>query len=359
MNHAVLLLGQGASLLAKLLGAAVLAWVYIKHKRRPALCWSLAWISGAFSIVSDITGNLYVLSLSEALLAVFMFYGVVVLLDEEGSLVGRKLLGALSAIPLIISLYSVFVGVYGLDESWFARLGISYALSALFIFLSGLFLLSSGELYRERVRYLGIGLLLYGLHELDFPIMRNVDWFAPFGFVLGAFLTILNAFLMVRFVLSEEFIRIGEYEVKEVSIEPGVIFVGSEEYGRVKEELNDAPVLAFVRSLDVPPSWNTFFLTMAAAPIGERIRPISPTELPKIVNMSHDFLKEAKEKGMHGVVVLDAPEYLRMYNSFESLAKFLAALRDYVKLYNGTLIFAVEENAWDRRELSLLERLLR
>src|SRR3546814_18733795 len=34
----------------------------------------------------------------------------------------------------------------------------------------------------------GIALLAWGLHKFDYPWLRPVDWFAPFGFLLSEFL---------------------------------------------------------------------------------------------------------------------------------------------------------------------------
>src|SRR3546814_8823296 len=39
----------------------------------------------------------------------------------------------------------------------------------------------------------GIALLAWGLHKFDYPWLRPVDWFAPFGFLLSEFLAMLAA----------------------------------------------------------------------------------------------------------------------------------------------------------------------
>ncbi|WP_175059193.1 DUF835 domain-containing protein [Thermococcus sp. 2319x1] len=350
MNHALLLLGQISSLSAKIAGALFLAYIYWKHKRKPALCWSLSWMAAASSILSDITGNTYIVSLSEAFWAMFLFYGAVLLLEEKG--IANMEVGVLSVIPVIISLYGILIGNLGYSSDWFTLLGLPYAVSALFITSSGLMILSLRELYDSKALYLGGIITLYGLHELDYPVLRLVEWFAPIGFVLGAIFSILSAYVMIKFVFTEEFIRIERPPV-EMYLKLGVMIIGPEEYNTIKEKLEKVPVLAFIRDLHVPGGWNAFFITTT----GER-NSISPTDLAKIVDMAVRYLKEAKEKGFEGIIVIDCPEYLKTYNCFEALVKFLASLKDFTILYNGVLILVIEEEAWEKRELKILKRVL-
>ncbi|MCO6040863.1 DUF835 domain-containing protein [Thermococcus alcaliphilus] len=350
MNHTLLLLGQISSLSAKIAGALFLAYIYWKHRRKPALCWSLSWIAAASSILSDITGNMYIVSLSEAFWAMFLFYGTILLLEEEG--ITNREVGVLSIIPVITSLYGILIGNLGRSSDWFALLGLPYAVSALFITSSGLMILFLRKLYDSKALYLGGVITLYGLHELDYPVLRLVEWFAPIGFALGAIFSILSAYVMIKFVFTEEFIRIERPPV-EMYLKPGVMIIKPEEYNTIKEKLEKVPVLAFVRSLHVPESWNAFFITTT----GER-NSIFPTDLAKIVDITVRYLREAKEKGFEGIIVIDCPEYLKTYNGFEALVKFLASLKDFTLLYNGVLILVIEEEAWEKRELKILKRVL-
>jgi len=350
MNPTFLLLGQSFSLSAKIVGALFLAYVYWKHKRKPALYWSLSWIAAAFSIVSGIIESLYVLSLSEAFWAMFLFYGVIVLLEEEG--IGSKQLRILSTIPPIISIYGILLGILDYSSDWFVVLGLPYAVSALFIMFSGAIIIYVRKIYNHRALYLGSVLLVYGLHELDFPIMRRVDWFTPIGFTLGAIFSIVSAYVMIKFVFAEEFIKPEKPSVKTY-VHPGVVLISPTEYSSMKDELKDIPVLAFVRDSKVPKAWNTFFISTV-----EVRHSISPTNLAFIIDTSVRYLKEAKNKGFGGVIIIDCLEYLKTYNGFESLAKFFASLKDFTSLYGGTLILVIEKGAWNERELQILKRIL-
>ena len=350
MNPTLLLLGQSFSLAAKLAGFVFLAYVYWRYQRKPALFWSISWLSAAFSIISDITGNLYILTLSEAFWAAFLFHGVAVLLEEEEF--SSKHLKIFSVAPVVIATYGIILGLLEYSSDWFVILGLPYASSALFMVLSGILMLSIRRTYNHRALYLGIILLINGIHEMDYPILRLVDWFAPIGFTLGAIFAITSAYIMIIFAFTEEFIKI-EKPPREIPLKPRLMIIPPSEYPNIKEELKDIPVLAFVRDLDTPKTWRKFFVS-AAVEHGS----IFPTDLPKITEITIRYFREAREKNFEGVALIDCPEYLRTYNGFDAIVKFLASLKDYTILYQAVLILVIDERAWDERELTLLKRLL-
>ncbi|RLF74756.1 hypothetical protein DRN39_08210 [Thermococci archaeon] len=347
MDSALLLLGQSLSLSAKVLAFGMLAYVYLKYQRVPALYWSLSWLSASLSILSDMLGNLYLLSLAEAFWAAFLFYGVIELLKENCILAEEFKI--VSIAPVIISIYTIFLGNFGYSSDWFVILGLPYAFSSLFIFFSGILLLYTRKTYNSNALYLGIILSIHGIHKLDYPLLRHTGWFSPIGFTLGAVLTVLSACLMVKFAFTEKFIKFEKPSV-ELHFKPGVMIITSQEYLRVKETLKDVPVLAFVRNLEVPETWKMFFITNTTEHDA-----ISPTNLGKMAEMASSYFKEAHEKGFEGVVLIDCPEYLKTYNGFDALVKFLASLKDFAIFYGGVLILVMEKNAWEEKELRLLE----
>lgn len=350
MNTTMLIIGQTLSLSAKVAGALVLTYVYRKHRRKPALCWSLSWVAAASSIFADISENIYLLSLSEAFWAALLFCGTLCLLEEKGDV--NRMVKVLSAIPVIISLYGILIGTLDYSSDWFALLGLPYAVSALFITASGLLIISLKDIYNTKAVHLGGVITVLGLHELDFPVLRLVDWFAPIGFVLGSVLAVLSTYFMIKFVFTAEFIKVEKPRV-EIDFTPGVMIVSPEEYPAIKEKLKEVPALAFVRDVNVPEVWNRFFVTTSG-----KDNAIPPTNLAKILDITTRYLREANEKGFHGVVVVDCLEYLKTYNGFEAISKFLASLRDSTVLHNGVLILVVEENAWETKELGMLKRIL-
>jgi len=350
VKQELLLLGQSLSFSVKAVAFGMLAYVYLKYRRKPALCWSLSWLAASFSILSDMLGNPYLLSLTEAFWATFLFCGVIELLNENGILAEEFMI--ISIAPVIISIYAIFLGSFGYSTDWFVILGLPYAFSALFIFFSGVLLLYARRTYDSNALYLGVVLSTHGLHELDYPVLRQVAWFAPIGFTLGAVLTFLSAYVMVRFVFTEEFIKFEKPAVA-LHLKPGVMIITSQEYPQVKETLREVPVLGFVRNLEVPETWKKFFITNATEQ-----NAISPTNLGKMAEMASRYFREAHEKGFEGVLLIDCPEYLKTYNGFKAVVKFLASLKDYATLYEGVLILVLEKGAWEEKELHILESLI-
>jgi len=90
----------------------------------------------------------------------------------------------------------------------------------------------------------------------------------------------------------------------------------------------------------------------------EREGRISPTNLAYISHLVSEYFREAKERGTEGIVVIDCPEYLAMYNGFESIAEFLASLKDFALANNGVLFVVIDEEAWDKRQLAVLMHVL-
>ena len=110
------------------------------------------------------------------------------------------------------------------------------------------------------------------------------------------------------------------------------------------------PVLAFVRERGYPKQWNVY--TVTNTPMEKAI---SPTNLALISELCVRYMKEAREKGSSGVIYINCLEYLRIYNSFNSLLRILHALRDYAIVFNGTVIIEIEDEVWDERERILLK----
>lgn len=71
-----------------------------------------------------------------------------------------------------------------------------------------------------------------------------------------------------------------------------------------------------------------------------------------------NYIRSLENSDLKPVVVLEGIEYLKIYNDFRALAKFLTSLRDYVAVSNGTLVLVLEKDAWEEREMKTLERLL-
>ncbi|WP_367883255.1 DUF835 domain-containing protein [Thermococcus peptonophilus] len=234
-----------------------------------------------------------------------------------------------SITPFVITLY-MLVAERSSEPNWLATVGIAYAVSGLFMVLSGLMLVGLKDLYENYSKYLGITLIINGTHEMDYPpLLRPVEWFAPIGFSLSAALTILIAYFFVKFVGHEEFLRPHLETAKPLKeIEPGLILLSPKEYRNLLSELQELPLIAFTRSLNkVPEKWMVYTISQI-----EHKRTIQPTNLSKITEIVNRYLKTV---GKGGVVLIDGIEYISMYNGFEAVAKWLSTLRDIAYVNDG------------------------
>nr|WP_240924288.1 DUF835 domain-containing protein [Thermococcus sp. 21S7] len=152
-------------------------------------------------------------------------------------------------------------------------------------------------------------------------------------------------------VLSREFINLKG--TVRINVDPGIELVSSNAYRRVKDDLKGYPVLAFIRELTPPKEWKAYFLTSLPGK-----DTITPTNLPRILELSGRYLREAGMQGITGVVVIDGIEYLVIHNGITAVTKFLGTLRDLVILQDGRLIVVVDETAMERKDYRIIKRVL-
>ncbi|WP_231855789.1 DUF835 domain-containing protein [Thermococcus peptonophilus] len=78
-----------------------------------------------------------------------------------------------------------------------------------------------------------------------------------------------------------------------------------------------------------------------------------PRELHRILEGIVEHLKA----NPNVPIVIACPEYLAIYNGFESFIKFLHIVRDYAILTGGRVYLVTDPMAWDLKQMSLLRRL--
>lgn len=356
MDEVLLLTGMSLSLGAKLAALAYLALAYSRSKRRSALLFGLAFLFASIQVLGDMLGVDWLSAITEALMASTFFYAAVVLIEEEFS-TSASVRSYLAATPFILTAYLLIADYLNPSPSWLATVGAAYAVSGLFLVFSGGLIWGLLRIYPGTVRLLSVSAILYGLHEMDYPVLRPVQWFAPIGFSISALLTVLIAYAMVAFVRTERFVTLNiKVNAKEEleKLEPGVTFMSPERYKSFVSSIADFPALAFVRTPhSLPEAWQSYLLSNTPTPGS-----IPPTNLPKITELINAYLHSLREKGAHGIVVLDGIEYLLIYNGFETIIKFLNNVRDIAVLHGGTVVIPTERDVWDERQWALLERLV-
>lgn len=86
----------------------------------------------------------------------------------------------------------------------------------------GIILLWSGHKKMSGVRIISVTLILWGLHKIDYPFLRPVDWFAPWGYLIGAIAAVITAIGMILIYFEttknslNELLREKEILIREV-----------------------------------------------------------------------------------------------------------------------------------------------
>ncbi|HIH72346.1 MAG TPA: DUF835 domain-containing protein [Thermococcaceae archaeon] len=368
VNYALLSTIQGGIVLgADILAFILILRVYLKTKRKSALLISLAWFFDILTVLSYSVVNPYAIGLFLSMVSVLMFSGIVELVKEENGntltvgILPFSLIGPSVVLYLIVLEELAKIGIVNMREGYLVMAG-SHVVGGIFFFLAGYSIKNIIGIYGRKAKYLSIGLILFGAHLFPIPIIYGLPEhlqlvYPAIGYAISAILVVLLTALTIKLTSSEEFLRLKTMEIHEVKIAPGVRIINQEEYKKIKEKLKDAPVLAFVRTLNnIPENWTYYFVTTATKE-GE-VKTISPMNLERMTELSYKYLKAMEEVGSRGIILIDCLEYLVMYNEFTSVIKFLNKLKDFVVSHNGTLILVAEKDAFEEQQWTLLTRLL-
>ncbi|USS41617.1 DUF835 domain-containing protein [Thermococcus aggregans] len=333
-----------------------------KKKSKPTIAHAFGWLFLAIALAPrDFPFFWKIFPTTEAL---FTFQTIALALSGVSLALGvshlvyarnpKKLvnLGWLS-ILLILQPFYEFLGKAFLPESSFkiftevihvAQYGYLLALLGLIICFSS----EEREFRKFGVVYfvMGVIFLVYPFAKAVSTTLRTVDIFL--GFLSGIYL----ANYTLRVVKSRAEIITSEKTTPYIVEGKNVIIADGEKVRLILSELEDFPVLAFVRGFEYPKSWNVRVVTTAPIENG-----ISPTNLEIITELCVHYMEKAKEKGISGVIYIASLEYLKLYNNFITILKFLHRLRDYAIIYDGRVIIEIDEKAWSEKELAQLNLL--
>ncbi|NJE48563.1 DUF835 domain-containing protein [Thermococcus sp. 9N3] len=348
-------------MIADLTAFALIMRVYLKRRRRSALFFSVAWIADFIMVALSASTNRVLQTIAELSLTIFamlMFVGAVRLLEEESIPLSHSTLKKMGLMAPIF--YGFVVAVYRFtgNADWALTAGVSLGVSGAFVFASGVLLKPIEAIYKKPAKVLYLSVLLFGLHLVPAALFGLYEWYLPIGFTLSTALTVMMAYSMYRLTSTREFLE-GSIDVKAPEIHSGTIIVQPKEFETLLPKLENAPVLAFLRDLEYSrEGWRTYFVTAVPFRRENIAGTLNPTELAKMTEITFQYLEETARMGIPGVVVLDCIEYLSMYNSWDSLMKFLSKLRDLVMVKGGTLILVIDRNSVEERLFNQLRKLL-
>ena len=165
-----------------------------------AMSWAFVAVRYAVSLVdagSSLSGawTRVIIDVSTAGVTWFLLAGVT-------EFIGRPLHRAW-ALALVPAIALSAIGEAAHWPFWLARFP-TFLLLGVANFGAGVVLFRGAHLPAGSRRLVGATLMLWGLHRVDYPFLREVPWFAPWGFSLSALfeLTVAVGMLVLHFELS-------------------------------------------------------------------------------------------------------------------------------------------------------------
>lgn len=168
-------------------------WFIYKEYRERFLClWSLSWtfytVRFIFELLmQDKTGSLQIIlghQFSTLLSGLLLLMGTY-------SFLGKKV-NELPLAPFILGSAWIITGT-SVGFSWPVLNSPTFAFLAFINIWIGIVYLKSPKLAGFGKYLTGWGFILWGLHKFNYPFLRSIAWFAPWGYSLAAFLEIVVA----------------------------------------------------------------------------------------------------------------------------------------------------------------------
>ena len=171
-------------------------FLYAKYRSASLMLWGVAWLSHALRNVTILVNTTY---------------GPIVSL----AIMEQMLVACTGSLLLLGSLYYIgksprrwFFAAVGGAVLWPVA-AVVFAVPQPWFFIPNYFFFGSSQIYNGLVlirksrgesiggRIAGCAMILWGLHHFDYPFLRPMTWFAPWGFLIGAVLGLLAAVAII------------------------------------------------------------------------------------------------------------------------------------------------------------------
>ena len=217
-----------ATLLGTLVLTAAYGFLYFLDRERFVGIWALAWAVYAVRFVMRLLVVISVepLPLVEALAQIAVLSNAFLLLCGTQTFVGKRV----SQLWMFGALFSgVWVLVLTLLNASFEALTI-----VPFLFAAAIYARAGIEFYRQRTlpvygrQAVGVLFMLWAFHKLNFPWLAQVDWFAPWGYLISATLELMVAvsILMLYLLKTREELHHSQTQYEAlVNGSPGSVIV--------------------------------------------------------------------------------------------------------------------------------------
>ena len=182
----------------KVMAAIVIFLSYLETRNKLFIWWFFGWLFFAlhtyfeqFLLYSNDKEFWFLNHFTWALCSVFFFVGIFI------SIKTRHHYKLYLFLLIAASFLSAYVGLY-VYNSWFLSALPSSVINGSIFIISGCYFyktaINKKALYNRLIAY---GFILNGIHNLDYPFLRQIEWFAPYGFVLCSVLSFIFVLGMI------------------------------------------------------------------------------------------------------------------------------------------------------------------
>lgn len=331
----------------KIAASVVFLRAYIKSSRKSALFLSSGWISSIPVSPIGISSNPGVECIFMGTAAAFTLMGILTLIEEES---GRKSPKAMHlTLPTLPALYGIAEASIGSSCTG------TYVTSGVLLLIAGVvFTELMSAYYRRNAALFGAVLGISGIASMMHPVAYENGFLTPnVVMYTSLLLATMTAYAYYSVIYSRHFLGLENLAPLRGAerVVSGSSIVSEKDFREISARLDGYPALAFLRNSKPMNGWISYRISTVQGP-----NVIPPTAMYRITETANMYLVEMERMGNKGIVIIEAVEFLKLYNDFRSVVKMLATLRDSVLIHGGALIIVTEKDIWDEGEWNILLR---
>ena len=175
--------------------ALILIIKFLEIKDKVILWWAIGWfffglhaVLELYLIKTDYKLILFIHHILYLLPAAAFFQSIANMKQAK-----LKMFHTISILLPILALLVSYIGVFITEEWYVSSIPAAFINGLSFIICSFVFFkFTKNSHYTSRI-LIFLGFFLNGVHNLDYPFLRPVEWFAPIGFSLGVIFSIILA----------------------------------------------------------------------------------------------------------------------------------------------------------------------